>query len=803
MFGPISASGLWDPPELKVADLARRIALNLLGGPQTLALQDAVNSVPTLGELARGQLPFTSVALGFRLFGLHEWAGRLPLALWGLVGVLATYALVSRLADRAAGAFSALALATMPLYFVHARTILGDIVTMASIAIAACGLGIAAFDRAEARSVRRGLWALLGLVGLAAGFGTRGALIGVAIPALGIGLAWATIRLSVPRSGDAFATLVGGASLLIGIAALALGLNALGTAAATPTKFSMWVGAPINPPRQLPTFDEVIHYLGHGLFPWSAVLPFAIGRLLRAPSETDPKAYERQLALRVLLIVLSGTALGIYGWMARYVGTLPYGGVFALAAIAGVAFREFEKDAPGSRTLAMGVAALAILFFEDFREIPDKGLSAFVVEGARFPDSFKVAGTRMLKIATLAFVALFFVAFMEKDGEGKPRFQKDEYLGYLKTIRSLWNGNLWFTLLVAEAALIGYGLLTFLSHEKFHWRQFEGMSRDVRELAMVGWIGLLVLVLVLPPLVMIGRDVARLVLDLLPVRRAVVAIGSVVAFGAVMSFGYYPALAAQISPKEVFEAYENLGKDERLALLGVGSGSASYYAGREVPTFNNAPTAFEWLMEGKERRWIVTRASDLPQLNSMYRGRSKPPTNLPVLDARSSEILLVSNRLAPGEKSQNPFDAWILDQAPHPANPLNANFGNQLDNVGWEVTTPDGKVVDSVVPGKPYQFRIYYKVVTPISGNWETFIHIDGFQRRYNGDHPTLEGKYPLHLWRVGDYVTDIHEFTLEPNFTPGEYSVFYGLFIGSRRLEVKRGRQNDNRLEAGRLRVR
>ena len=114
LFGPISASGLWDPPELKVADLARRIALNLLGGPQTLALQDAVNSVPTLGELARGQLPFTSVALGFRLFGLHEWAGRLPLALWGLVGVLATYALVSRLADRAAGAFSALALASMP-----------------------------------------------------------------------------------------------------------------------------------------------------------------------------------------------------------------------------------------------------------------------------------------------------------------------------------------------------------------------------------------------------------------------------------------------------------------------------------------------------------------------------------------------------------------------------------------------------------------------------------------------------------------------------------------------------------------
>ncbi len=805
LFGPLSASGLWDPHELKVADLARRIALNLLGGPQSLALQDAVNSVPTLGELARGQLPFTSVALGFRLFGLHEWAGRLPLAVWGLVGIVATYALVARLADRAAGAFSALALATMPLYFLHSRTILGDIVTMAAMAVAVCGLGLAVFDRSdEGRApVRRGLWALLGLVGLAAGFGSRGALIGVAVPALGVGLSWTVVRLALPRAGDRLSAAVGILSFAVGAVALVLGLRALGAAEDAPSKFSMWVGAPINPPRQMPTFDEVIHYLGHGLFPWSAVVPFAVGRLLRAPSDTSPGALERGTALRVMLLVVSAAAFGMYGWMAKSVGPLPFGGVFALAAIAGVAFSEFEKDAPGSRALAMGVAALAILFFEDFREIPEKGLSAFVVEGARFPDSFKELGTKILKLGTLSFVAVFFVAFMDKDGEGKPRFVKDEYLGYWRTLRSLWNGNLWFSMLVSEAALIGYALLSFLSHNKFHWKQFEGMSPVARTVAQTGWLVVPIVLLLLPPLAMIGRDVARAVLDFLPVRRAMVALLSVVAFGAVLSFGYYPALAAQISPKEVFEAYENLGKDERLALLGVGSGSASYYAGRDVPTFNNAPSAFEWLMQGDERRWLVTRASDLPQLNSMYRGRVKPARNLPVLDARSSEIMLVSNRLEAGEKNDNPFNAWILDAAPSPSHRVDGNFGNQLDNLGWDVTTTDGQVVDSVVPGKAYQFRIYYKVVAPISGNWETFIHIDGFQRRYNGDHPTLEGKYPLHLWRVGDYVADIHEFTLEPNFTPGDYSVFYGLFIGSRRLEVKKGPQNDNRLEAGRLRVR
>src|SRR4029077_10364721 len=125
---PLSKSGLWDPYELNVADLSRRIALHLYhaGG---LALEGADNSLPHLNDLGRPQLPMSSVAVGFKLFGLHEWAGRLPLALWGLLGVLATYAFVSRLFNRLTGTYAAVILATMPVYFVQARYILGDICT--------------------------------------------------------------------------------------------------------------------------------------------------------------------------------------------------------------------------------------------------------------------------------------------------------------------------------------------------------------------------------------------------------------------------------------------------------------------------------------------------------------------------------------------------------------------------------------------------------------------------------------------------------------------------------------------------
>ena len=86
---------------------------------------------------------------------------------------------------------------------------------------------------------------------------------------------------------------------------------------------------------------------------------------------------------------------------------------------------------------------------------------------------------------------------------------------------------------------------------------------------------------------------------------------------------------------------------------------------------------------------------------------------------------------------------------------------------------------------------------------WEMFIHIDGFHRRHNGDHKVCEGKYPMSLWLPGDVVMDDHEFTLEPNFSPGRTRSFFGLFVGESRLKVKSGpNDGDNRVNGGALRV-
>jgi hypothetical protein len=145
----------------------------------------------------------------------------------------------------------------------------------------------------------------------------------------------------------------------------------------------------------------------------------------------------------------------------------------------------------------------------------------------------------------------------------------------------------------------------------------------------------------------------------------------------------------------------------------------------------------------------------------------------------------------------------VLSSAPHPSHPLDANFGDKLDVLGWDTLDRDGQPMSEIEPGHRYTFVIYYRVVQAITGTWDTFIHIDGFQRRFNGDHPTLEGKYPFNLWRVGDFIADRYDFELEPNFGGGRYQVYFGLYNGNRRLEVRRGRSAENRLEAGYVSVR
>ena len=898
---PLTKSGLWDPYELNVADLARRIAANLFG-VGSLVLEGADNSMPHLNDLGRPELPFTSIAYGFKTFGLHEWAGRLPLALWGFVGVLATYAWVSRLIDKRAGVYAAIALSTMPLYFVQSRTMLGDIVTMSALAISFGGFAVAAFDRrAGGGFVGRAIWLVVGCMGLAAGYYSRGIILGVAVPLLGVGLAWGVVWLAgAGRTREVLGDAVGGLALIAGGYALWYGVRAIGHA--NTTDLTVAVGFMIKTPAKYPTFDYVIGELGPALAPWSAFVPFAMGRMMMTPFGVEGPARERESSIRLALLVGAAVAFAAHAYVAAKNDTVPFAGPALLAAACAASLRDYERGAQPSLAVGVGTAMFLGVFHHDFHELPEKAYQAFAVSGAAFPESFKDHSLQLWTVALIGFAIFAMLTWVERDAARKP-FDPKAYLGVITKLREAWDGMLALAYFAMIAGAAIAGLIIFLG-VKLKWTWVPTISLQVRDGVLNAWW----LIAVVPMAVIFGtyfacdvwlwafhrggrftsssitrgfepienlfaqlrrvnsaskaplyRDPEWLVtlLLLMPlmllalpgavfyelythgVRASIAAalgipsevavflvLGAlgdafhkrgdrVAAFGVfssgigvVLCLLYYPALANQLSPKEVFESYERAHKPgEPLALFGVGGRTAAYYAGGQPTMLPDTAHAYEWLMAGEgnhQRRYLAVRSDELSRLNQMYRDRGpKPAMNLPILDARSSQILLVASSLNPSDKNQNPLDKILLSALPPIQHPLNVNMEDKLMVLGYDLVDANGKQVDSLAPGRKVHMRTYYKVLGPVTTEWEAFIHIDGYRRRHNGDHKPLDGKYPFSLWLKDDLIVDDYEFSLEPNFSPGAYTMYFGLFVGETRLKVTSGPSDgEHRINGGNIRV-
>jgi hypothetical protein len=179
--------------------------------------------------------------------------------------------------------------------------------------------------------------------------------------------AWASSQRKPERAGD----IAGALSLVVGVVAAWGGASALFRLNAG--EYSMWLGSGIAVQGKFPTFDLVIHYLGHSLFPWSAFIPFAAGRIFRSPplGEGGEQGESRATAVRLLALVGSAVAFGIYSMMAPRVGYLAFGAPSLLAVMAAVSIRDFERGAPSSRALGIGVAVLTTLFLRDYAMFPE------------------------------------------------------------------------------------------------------------------------------------------------------------------------------------------------------------------------------------------------------------------------------------------------------------------------------------------------------------------------------------------------------------------------------------------------
>jgi hypothetical protein len=105
--------------------------------------------------------------------------------------------------------------------------------------------------------------------------------------------------------------------MVLGLVAVWFGASALYRVGSS--EYSIWAGSTIAPQSKFPTFDFVIHFLGHSLFPWSAFIPFAAGRLFHMEPSAGDEADGREAragAARLLVLVGSAVAFGAYSVVA-------------------------------------------------------------------------------------------------------------------------------------------------------------------------------------------------------------------------------------------------------------------------------------------------------------------------------------------------------------------------------------------------------------------------------------------------------------------------------------------------------
>jgi len=782
VFAGLSSFGIWDPWELGAADEARKIA----------------EGTPV--EFREPPLSAHLVAFGFRTFGVHEWAGRLPLGIAGLLALLVGAWLIQRFAGLRAGAYTLLVAGTTPLFLFNARQMLGHAPTFAAHALIALAGTSAVFLPAPAdaeprrRATATALWLVLLAVGVGVGVASGGVLVGVLPPlgavAIAAGLEGVTLRPKRDRLAGAAAWVV---------TALAVVLTAFVAAAVSADQagYTSWIG---GTPRggNPPTFDHAIDALFHAFAPWSAVLPLAVGAMLVGAPPTSADGAPSPAGDRALRTVLVAWATLGYAaetlFESRY-GPTTFMPVVALGAMVALYLRDIEQSGRGSWGAGLIAAMLAGLVIRDFGLYPGTPIEGLGAGDVTVPEVFNTTAASPLLVPKRAWgvvLGLFgALAFLGLGTEaGRPTL---DLRAPYRLLRAQWQRPLAFKLWIAFAgtllvALVVFGLACTFGGERL------GLTSIV-----VKWGKRLLLVPFALPFAALAAQIvpwawARLgELRLWPLLVA----GALV--GIYASHGYLPALSAHLSPREVYDTYNAVARPgEPLAEYRVGGRSAAYYARGEIREITTQPLLLAYLAE-PGRRWAAFPADELPAVNRAFRQRTQ--RHLFVADARSARVVLVANEPVSGRTNENFLAKSVLSAPPRIQHPVGAFFEDKIELVGYDLDLPHGSYVGA---GESFKVTWYWRALRPIPGGQKIFLHIDGQGQRLNGDHEPVGEKYPTRLWDTGDVVVDEQTLSVPANYRPGEYTMFIGFYSGEARLAIVRGPKDDaNRVPAGTVRVR
>lgn len=743
----LGSFGFWDPWELKIAEHAR-----------DMAASDSLFDV-TVAKRFTAQPPLDLVlsAIGMRIFSVGEFGGRIGNGLCAILAILAVYWAGLGLFRRRAAVLAALTLGSFPLFVLESRQLISDMPLIAGLALALGGLGRYAWPGDGVRRLRD-----LGVAaaGLLMGYLSGGAMLGVALPSLAVGGALVVAFGLKPRAteGEALcASGIGadvaaetsfghglvvkgarGRAALIGVAALGVLLLVLTFATGNVAgKFSMLLGGVPRSATPSTTFEFFVKQLGFGLFPWSALAVFALGRPLIRLGGGGEADGDRLAFSQLYLLVFAAFGFALSSLFVIMTGEARFVALAPIALAVGSLLDEALEGERAEPVLGLLVATGTIVVARDFVLEPAELVSVHTLAKVTWPAVIKMAPAFMV-------VGVLFAAGV--------------YTGFATRGRAL-----------GRVALRDLGTAGT-------WRR-----RVEKAVVEAGRWGIQV------------------------------AVASAVVFALVVGLHLVPTLSKHMSFKPLLESYSKFAAHgERIGRYKVEAQGAGFYSRQAMTDLPSLDRVAEFL-RSPDRVFALVSANEKGPIDAALKTAR---VEYFVVDASSSRFLLLSNRLDPGEKDQNPLkkDVWMAPQLPR--------------MVTVEPTTPGGQpVTKSEWPDQPapWKWRIpmhtmfedsielvgadfpptmrrpgtipmtlYFRVHKKPKPGFRIFAHFDApNEPRLLGDHALVNGTFPTDYWLPGEYIRDTYDVEVPLMTTPaGRYTLLIGFWPGGegKRLKITSG---------------
>lgn len=542
-----------------------------------------------------------------------------------------------------------------------------------------------------------------------------------------------------------------------------------------------------SPAEEHMHFAMWIREIGFALIPWVALVPLGIGYLARAArtQHEDGTPIENLLSaptsLHRLLLVWSFVAVAVVS-LASAFNHIYFPAYLPLVLGTGLMLGDaefFTRARLHSLTLlAAGFVAITIVMMlgKDLERFPDRFMEPYLAmqEELGLPDDFQFGSIlKALKYGWMLLLAVFY-------------FELVSWAGLtLRSIRSApkrfgaWRARrkAGAPKATADAADL-VSPLAQRAQAKQAYRAEQGVLSRLARLFEA------------------------------PSSWSAWVLGAALFTAGVFLYKFAPQQSVHLSERGIFEAYAQAAQPgEQLYRYGVSGDSHSVYLGDIASITKN--DAFAKNFDGDARYFVIIPRDNLANLNAEVRRRFKQ--NLPVIDASSSKLLLVSNQLK-DQPQQNYLAEAIIDdpanftpplplQFAHRGTIMHPTFDDSLELIGWDINhkTPDGSF-PVFSRGERAELTFYFKVKKRVSSSQKIFMHVDRPGSRLHGDHDPVNGEFPTNQWLPGDIIKDEYSLHIDSYARPGVYTIWLGFYSGKRRMKVtpKQASDDDNRVRVG-----